>query len=53
MEDGIKFALINRVKHFLLKSHEPFMSDAQLTDILSELKKKTTVPFKYELAKKE
>jgi phosphoribosyl 1,2-cyclic phosphodiesterase len=50
MEDAMKFALINNVKHLLLSHHDPFRSDTQLAQIFSELQEDTDVPFEYELA---
>jgi phosphoribosyl 1,2-cyclic phosphodiesterase len=50
MEDAMKFAMINGVKHLLLSHHDPFRSDAQLANIFSQLQKDTDVSFEYELA---
>ena len=50
MEDAIKFASLSEVKHLLLTHHDPHHSDSRLDEIFSEIQKKRTDPFPYELA---
>ena len=50
MEDTTKFASLAGVNHLLLAHHDPSHTDAQLSKIYSELRKKLNYPFKFEMA---
>jgi ribonuclease BN (tRNA processing enzyme) len=50
MDDATRFASLAEVKHLLLAHHDPSHSESQLNEIFSELQKKISYPFKYELA---
>ncbi len=50
MDDVVKFADMAGVRHLLLAHHDPAHSDAQLNDLLADLKKRTNYSFKYEMA---
>ncbi len=50
MDDVLRFASMAGVKHLLLAHHDPAHSDATLNEMFSELQKRNTYPFIYELA---
>jgi ribonuclease BN (tRNA processing enzyme) len=51
IDDAMEFASLTGVKHLLLTHHDPSRSDGALKKILADLKKNTTPPFTYDLAR--
>jgi ribonuclease BN (tRNA processing enzyme) len=50
MDDALLFASMAGVKRLLFAHHDPAHTDAQLNEMLDELKIKTNYPFLYEMA---
>ena len=51
MDDATQFAFLAGVKHLLLTHHDPAHSDEQLNELFTDLKKRNSYPFNYELAR--
>ena len=50
IDDATKFASLAEVKHLLLSHHDPSRSDEQLNELFTDLKKRNSYTFIYELA---
>jgi ribonuclease BN (tRNA processing enzyme) len=51
IDDTAQFAMLAQVKHLLFSHHDPSRTDAQLNDLLGDIKQRTNYPFTYEFAR--